>query len=130
MSFLLSASLALALQTAPDPSAAPVQASPATAADFVQARGILAAQLPDYRETWFRNVRGNVIMFCGEMNTRTDLGAYTGWLRFAILHYDEGQPRLYLEGRNDQLLVLCDPEVTRAAPRSPYPDYSTEMIYR
>ena len=130
MSITLFAALALATQTAYAPSAAPVQASPATAEDFPQARAVLAAQLPDYRETWFRNTRGNFIMFCGEMNTKTDLGAYTGWLRFAIMHYDAATPRLYIEGRNDQYMELCDPAVTQAAPAGPYPDYSAEMIYR
>lgn len=129
MSLFLSAGLAFALQAAPDPAAAPRQARPATAEDFVQAREVLAAQLPDFRETWFRNTRGNFIMFCGEMNTLTDLGAYTGWVRFGILHHD-ATPRLYIEGRDDRFLVLCDPAVTRAAPTAPFPDYSREMIYR
>lgn len=130
MTLLLSAALALALQTGPAQAAAPVEASPATAADFPQARATLAAQLPNYRDTWFRNTRGNVIMFCGEFNTQTDLGAYTGWLKFAIMHYDDAPARLYIEGRNDQHLVLCDRAFTRAAPTSTGPDYSSEMIYR
>lgn len=129
MSLILSAALALALQAAPAPAAAPRQVSPATAEDFAQAREVLAAQLPDFRETWFRNTRGNIIMFCGEMNTLTNLGVYTGWVRFGILHYD-ATPRLYIEGRDDRFLALCDPTVTRAAPTEPFPDYSREMIYR
>ena len=130
MSLLLSAALALAMQTAPAPADAPVKASPARASDFEQARAALAAELPNYRDTWFRNTRGNVIMFCGEFNTQTDLGAFTGWLHFAVMHYEDGPARLYIEGRNDRYLVLCDPAVTRAAPDPTDPDYSAEMIYR
>lgn len=128
MSILTVSVAALALLTNPAP--APAQASPASVEDYAQARAVLAAQLPFYRETWFRNTRGNVIMFCGEMNTKTDLGAYTGWLRFLITHYGEGAPRLYIEGRNDGMLSLCDPAQSEAAPASPLPDYSGEMFYR
>ena len=126
MSILAVGVAALALLTKP----APAQASPALVEDYAQARAVLAAQLQFYRETWFRNTRGNVIMFCGEMNTKTDLGAYTGWLRFLITHYGEGAPRLYIEGRNDQMLSLCDPAQSEAAPASPLPDSSDEMFYR
>ena len=123
---LLAAGLTLALQTAPSPP----QISPATVEDFGQARTALAAQLPNFRDTWFRNTHGNFMMFCGELNTQTDLGAYTGWLRFAILHYDDAPARLYIEGRNDRYLDLCDPATFDGAPSPTGPDYSAEMIYR
>ena len=129
MTLLLSAALALALQATPGQAAAPVKASPATAADFIQARTALAGQLPNYRDTWFRNTRGNFLMFCGELNTQTDLGAYTGWLHFAIIHFDD-TPRIYIEGRNERLLELCSPAVFEGAPGETGPDYSAEMIYR
>ncbi|MES2860055.1 MAG: hypothetical protein V4701_01200 [Pseudomonadota bacterium] len=128
MNVTLVASLALAIQAAA--AATPEQASPPTPEDFQQARTGLAARLEDYASTNFRNTHGNSIMFCGELNTKTNTGVYTGWVSFGILHYDQRPARVYLQGRDDRLLELCDASVEPAAPSPTGTDYSGEMFIR
>ena len=128
MNVTLVANLVLAMQVAAG--VPPQQASLPTAEDFQQARTGLAARLEDYASTNFRNTHGNAIMFCGELNTKTNTGVYTGWVNFGVLHYDARPARVYIQGRDDRLLELCDASVEPAAPSPTGVDYSGEMFTR
>lgn len=116
---MLALTVVLALQVS---SASPP--APPTDQTFARARRALDAELIDYPNARFRDVRANEHRVCGYVNGRNRIGGFSGWQRFGIaLLPDTTILRFEANDRIGLLATLCDGD--DAPPAAP--DYAKQM---
>ncbi|QBX37219.1 hypothetical protein E4M02_02605 [Brevundimonas sp. S30B] len=74
-------------------------------AQLAAARAALDERLLDYPSARFREVRGNNMVLCGNVNAKNRMGAYSGWTRFAVFHSD-GSSSVYMDGEGSGTIMV------------------------